>query len=69
MPVWLGEAEHVEVDTYGALVVEYVVVLPDQMEGGMEKEVWALWEKWRKKRGVDLGRDAGRPAAAGHGEL
>lgn len=69
MPVWLGEAEHVEVDTYGALVVEYVVVLPDQMEGGMEKEVWALWEKWRKKRGVDLGRDAGRPAAGGHGEL
>ncbi len=69
MPVWLGEAEHVEVDTYGALVAEYVVVLPDQMEGGMEKEVWALWEKWRKKRGVDLGRDAGRPAAAGHGEL
>jgi DnaJ-related protein SCJ1 len=69
MPVWLGEAEHVEVDTYGALVVEYVVVLPDQMEGGMEKEVWALWEKWRKKRGVDLGWDAGRPAAGGHGEL
>ncbi len=69
MPVWLGEAEHVEVDTYGALVVEYVVVLPDQMEGGMEKEVWALWEKWRKKRGVDFGRDAGRPAAGGHGEL
>ena len=28
----------------------------------MEKEFFALWEKWRQKKGVDLGKDSGRPA-------
>ncbi|EXJ74494.1 uncharacterized protein A1O5_02790 [Cladophialophora psammophila CBS 110553] len=46
---------------FGNLYVQYVVVLPDQMEAGMEKEFWALWEKWRKKKGVDLLKDSGRP--------
>jgi DnaJ-related protein SCJ1 len=46
---------------YGALHVEYTVVLPDQMESGMEKEFWAVWEKWRKKIGVNLHKDSGRP--------
>jgi DnaJ-related protein SCJ1 len=41
--------------------VEYTVVLPDQMEKGMEKDFWATWEKWRKKNGVDLRKDSGRP--------
>ncbi|PWY70440.1 DnaJ domain protein [Aspergillus heteromorphus CBS 117.55] len=45
----------------GNLYVEYTVVLPDQMESGMEKDFFALWEKWRKKNGVDLAHDSGRP--------
>lgn len=67
MPVWLQDMEREgkggEEQEYGALVVEYTVVLPDQMEKGMEKEVWALWEKWRRKKGgvVDLGKEVGRP--------
>lgn len=48
-------------DEPGHLYVEYTVVLPDEMESGMEKEFFALWEKWRKKIGVDLGVDSGRP--------
>lgn len=48
-------------DQPGDLYVEYTVILPDQMESGMEKEFFALWEKWRKKIGVDLGKDSGRP--------
>ncbi|KAK4162662.1 hypothetical protein QBC43DRAFT_379849 [Cladorrhinum sp. PSN259] len=46
---------------FGNLYVEYVVVLPDQMESGMEKELWALFQKWRAKKGVDLHKDSGRP--------
>lgn len=48
-------------DEFGKLYVEYSVVLPDQMDSGMEKEFWALWEKWRKKKGIDLLKDSGRP--------
>lgn len=44
-----------EDDRPGNLYVEYSVILPDQMESGMEKEFFALWEKWRKKIGVNLG--------------
>ncbi|KAK5116926.1 hypothetical protein LTR62_006647 [Meristemomyces frigidus] len=67
MPIW----RHEEGPEFGDLVVEYVVVLPDRMDGGMEKEFQGVWDKWRKKKGVDLGRDAGRPEAkrSGHGEL
>jgi DnaJ-related protein SCJ1 len=61
--------EHHEGDEFGKLYVEYVVVLPDQMEKPMEKEFWALWEKWRIKKGVDLGTDSGRPIPAPHDEL
>lgn len=54
--------EHEEgADEAGDLYVEYTVVLPDQMESGMEKEFFALWQKWRKKIGVDLAADSGRP--------
>ena len=69
MPVWFGEHDHVEVGEFGNLLVEYVVVLPDQMESGMEKEFWGVWEKWRKKRGVDLGKDLGRVQAKIKDEL
>jgi DnaJ-related protein SCJ1 len=52
---------HDENDEAGNLFVEYTVILPDQMESGMEKDFHALWEKWRKKIGVDLAKDSGRP--------
>jgi DnaJ-related protein SCJ1 len=64
MPVW--DKEHKDSTApleFGKLHVEYVVVLPDQMEKGMEKEFWSVWEKWKSRKGgsVDLGEDAGRP--------
>lgn len=58
-----------DADEFGKLYVEYVVVLPDQMESGMEKEFHALWEKWRKKLGVDLREDSGRPVGGVKDEL
>ena len=48
-------------EEFGSLFVEYTVVLPDEMESGMEKDFFALWEKWRKLKGVDLAVDSGRP--------
>lgn len=67
MPVWKWQGEGPE---YGALHVEYVVVLPDQMESGMKKDFSAMWDKWRKKNGVDLHKDSGRPQPKpGHDEL
>lgn len=62
MPKWHEDGDSVYHKTeYGNLYVEYTVVLPDQMESGIEKEFWALWEKWRGKIGVDLHKDSGRP--------
>jgi DnaJ-related protein SCJ1 len=61
--------EHHDGDEFGKLYVEYVVVLPDQMEKPMEKDFWALWEKWRARKGVDLAKDSGRPSPAPHNEL
>ncbi|PMD44637.1 DnaJ-domain-containing protein [Hyaloscypha variabilis F] len=62
MPKWHEDGDSVYHKTeYGDLLVEYIVVLPDQMEKGMEKDFWATWEKWRKKNGVDLMKDSGRP--------
>ena len=65
MPLF-HEDKHVDHDSpegFGKLYVEYTVVLPDQMESGMEKDFHALWDKYRKKHGgyVDLGDDSGRP--------
>ncbi|CAL8579172.1 DnaJ-related protein scj1 [Xanthoria parietina] len=60
MPTWMNERDETEED-FGRLHVEYTVVLPDQMEKPMEKEFWALWEKWRRKNGVDLEKEMGRP--------
>ncbi|KAJ5143193.1 uncharacterized protein N7515_001980 [Penicillium bovifimosum] len=54
---------HEDDGSAGNLYIEYTVVLPDQMESGMEKDFHALWEKWRKKIGVDLAKDSGRPVA------
>ena len=64
MPVWLQEQEMERAgeEEFGQLLVEYVVVLPDRIEKTMEKEFWALWEKWRRKIGVeDLNEGSGRP--------
>lgn len=58
MPVWY---EDKATNEFGSLLVEYFVVLPDQMEKGMEKEFFNLWEKWRSKKGVHLEKDSGRP--------
>jgi DnaJ-related protein SCJ1 len=71
MPIYRAghQSEHQDGDDFGKLFVEYVVVLPDQMEKPMEKDFWAVWEKWRVKKGVDLGRDSGRPITASHEEL
>ena len=62
MPVWYQEQEQEKAgeEEYGKLHVEYTVVLPDQVEKPMEKEFWALWEKWRRKVGVDWARHSGR---------
>ncbi|KAL2134094.1 hypothetical protein VTI74DRAFT_981 [Chaetomium olivicolor] len=62
MPKWHEDGDSVYHKTeYGNLYVEYTVVLPDQMESGMEKELWQLFQKWRAKKGVDLHKDSGRP--------
>ena len=62
MPVAVAEQERERAgeEEFGRLFVEYVVVLPDRAEKAMEKEFWALWEKWRKKIGVDLEEGSGQ---------
>ena len=68
MPVWLNDHGH-DGEGHGSLHIEYTVVLPDRLEKPMEKDFWALWEKWRKKSGVDLFKDSGRPIPKDHDEL
>ncbi|KAI9820430.1 MAG: DnaJ- protein scj1 [Thelocarpon impressellum] len=64
MPVWHDGHDHEErKETYGRLLVEYAVVLPDKMEKAMEMDFWGLWDKWRRKNGVDLAKDAARKAS------
>ena len=48
----------------GNLYVQYTVILPDNMGATQKKEFHAFWEKWRKKTGVDLLKDSGRPNPA-----
>jgi DnaJ-related protein SCJ1 len=76
MPLWHEDGDSVYHKTeFGNLFVEYEVVLPDQMESGMEKEFWSVFQKWRGKVGVDLHKDSGRPDRPdipeehGHSEL
>ncbi|KAH6874756.1 DnaJ domain-containing protein [Thelonectria olida] len=69
MPKWHEDGESVYHETqFGNLYVEYTVVLPDQMEKGIQDEFWAVWEKHRLKQGVDLQKDSGR-AEEKHDEL
>ncbi|WPH00502.1 DnaJ protein-like protein [Acrodontium crateriforme] len=65
MPIWRHEGNG---PSHGSLHVEYVVVLPDQMDKNMQKDFRGVWEKWRKKSGVDLHKDSGRPDPT-HDEL
>lgn len=60
--------EHDDGASHGNLHIEYLVVLPDQMDNGMEKDFWTMWEKWRKKQGVDLRKDSGRPPVVKKGK-
>ncbi|KAF2195531.1 DnaJ protein-like protein [Zopfia rhizophila CBS 207.26] len=72
MPIWHQQLPDGVDEAFGALHVEYVVVLPDQMDKGMEKEFWSVWEKWRKKKAVRLDEQEGRPEGGmpkGHDEL
>ena len=63
MPKYHEDGDSVYHQTeFGNLYVEYVVILPDHMEAGMEKDFWSLWQKWRTSIGVDLHKDSGRPA-------
>ena len=61
MPLWHQQLENNEGEIYGDLHVEYVVIIPDMMEKGMEKDFWGVWEKYRKKTGVKLDEKLGRP--------
>ncbi len=62
MPKWHEDGDSVyHKYEFGNLLVEYTVVLPDQMESGMEKDLWQLFQKYRLKKGVDLHKDSGRP--------
>ncbi|KAH7148380.1 DnaJ domain-containing protein [Dactylonectria macrodidyma] len=61
MPKWHEDGESVyHTHEFGNLYVEYLVVLPDQMEKPMEGEFWNVWQKWRGKHGIDLQQDSGR---------
>jgi DnaJ-related protein SCJ1 len=62
MPKWHEDGDSVYHKTeFGNLFIEYIVILPDQMESGMEKEFWSVFQKWKGKVGVDLHKDSGRP--------
>ncbi|KAK2750748.1 DnaJ- protein scj1 [Myotisia sp. PD_48] len=70
MPVYHhGHLSEQGPDDTGSLYVEYTVILPDQMEGGMEKDFHSIFEKWRKKNGVNLQKDSGRPIPPPRDEL
>lgn len=62
MPKWDEDGDSVyHKHDFGNLYVTYEVIIPDEMESGMEKDFWALWEKWMAKKGIDLHKDSGRP--------
>ncbi|KAJ6260525.1 hypothetical protein Dda_4751 [Drechslerella dactyloides] len=50
MPIWRE-------DSYGDLLVEYTVVLPDQMAGGMRGDLEAVFEKYRTKKNIPGAKD------------
>ena len=58
---------------FGELVVEYVVVLPDQMDTTVRNEIGVLWDGWMVKMGIVSGAASGDGPVKGpppvHGEL
>lgn len=68
MPMWSGDRDHTG-EEFGSLHVQYAVVLPDQMDGPIEREFRAVWEKWRKKIEVNLDTDNGTPFHVERDEL
>ena len=62
MPRWHEDGDSVYHKTeFGNLFVEYAVIMPDQMDAKLKKELRGVWDKWIKKNGVDLHKDSGRP--------
>uniref|UniRef100_A0A0B7K8R9 J domain-containing protein n=1 Tax=Bionectria ochroleuca TaxID=29856 RepID=A0A0B7K8R9_BIOOC len=62
MPIWHEDGDSVyHKHDFGNLYVTYEVVLPDQLDKGIESEFWDTWEKWRAKSAVNLHADSGRP--------
>ena len=57
MPVWRVGDNNSDADSddgasvskFGDLVVEYVVILPDQMDTKVQNEIRVLWDEWRLK--------------------
>ncbi|KAK3358887.1 hypothetical protein B0T25DRAFT_494033 [Lasiosphaeria hispida] len=74
MPKWDEDGDSVyHKTTFGNLYVEYVVVLPDQMNDALRKDLKVVYDKHRKKHSIDLHKDSGRPekpvmAGEGHRE-
>ncbi len=52
MPIWDERTGGGGAAQFGALHVEYVVVLPDRMERRMRDEFAALWDKWVPPKGA-----------------
>ena len=67
MPVWRAGDNNsdrdsdggAKADAFGDLLVEYVVVLPDQMDTDIRNEIRTLWDGWRLKMGGGSGGDSG----------
>lgn len=51
MPIWEEGGEKRGGHKFGALHIEYAVILPDQMDENIEREFWAVWEKHRSGKG------------------
>lgn len=72
MPIWHDGHVHEhsdEIATHGNLHVEYQVVLPDQLDRAAEKEFWGVFEKYRRKHGVDLAKELDRPEIKVGGDI
>ena len=54
MPLW---TEGKVSDSFGDLVVEYEVVLPDLAEAGLLSELRTVFERWMEKKGKEAVRD------------
>ncbi|EFW99577.1 chaperone protein DNAj 3 [Grosmannia clavigera kw1407] len=62
MPIWNEDGDSVYHTTeFGDLYVEYVVIIPDQLDSRMADDFRVVWEKWRSNIMVDLQKDSGRP--------